>query len=504
MGIMSNSLAVDREQLKRLDQESLIELILALQAQLAAQQVMIQELQDQLAKDSHNSGKPPSSDGLKKRRRQSLRQSGQRPRGGQPGHKGRTLTQVAEPHHVILHTLQDCPHCQTDLKGVGAKGHVKRQVFDMPPVGIEVTEHQAEVKQCPGCGACVKEAFPAHVTQPTQYGPRLKALACYLYGQQFEDFLAGSFHLTAITKNLQIIPLARIKELLTALYGDAPSEAVILAAARQLVSRSQATLEHIRAQLIADPVVHFDESGLRVEGRLQWLHVASTARLTAYHRHGRRGHVGMRDAGILPRYQGVALHDHWAPYLQFSDCQHAFCNVHHLRELRFVFEQYGQAWAEKMARLLCTIKAEVASTPEAHTVLPPERLAYYEAEYDSLIAQGLAANPPPKPTRPRARGRPKQAPPKNLLDRLRKHKSGVLAFMYDFRIPFDNNQVERDVRMIKVQQKVSGSFRTQEGADTFCAIRSYISTARKHGHNAIDAIYNAFLDQPFFPSTYQA
>ena len=237
---------------------------------------------------------------------------------------------------------------------------------------------------------------------------------------------------------------------------------------------------------------------------MQWLHVASTAKLTHYHPHAKRGHVGMRAGGILSSYQGVAVHDHWASYLQFPDCEHAFCNVHHLRELRFVVEQYGQAWAAKMARLLCTIKAEVASTSAGDTALPPDRLTDYETEYDALIAQGLAANPPPPQPQVRTRGRPKQTRPKNLLDRLHKHKSGVLAFMYDFRIPFDNNQAERDVRMIKVQQKVSGAFRTQKGADTFCALRSYISTARKHGHNAIVAIYNAFLDQPFFPSTIQA
>ena len=496
---MSKFVALERKQLEQLDKASLIELVLVLQDQLSAQQAMIQALQeqvsaqqvtiqalqDQLAKDSHNSGKPPSSDGLKKRRRQSLRQSGQRPRGGQPGHKGRTLIQVAEPHHVLLHRIEACPHCQTELKEVAAKRHLKRQVFDIPPVGIEITEHQVEVKQCPGCGVDVQEAFPSHVTQPTQYGVRLKALGCYLYGQQF-------------------IPLARIRELLTALYGAAPSEAVILAAVHQLGRRTQATLERIRQQLIAAPVVHFDESGLRVAGKLQWLHVASTDKLTHYHHHAKRGHIGMEDGGILPGYQGVALHDHWGSYLKFTDCQHAFCNVHHLRDLRFVHEQYDQAWADKMARLLLTIKHQVESSPEPLTALSPDRLAEYEAEYDALIAQGLAANPPPEKRRPRARGRPKQTPPKNLLDRLHKYKSGVLAFMYDFRIPFDNNQVERDVRMIKVQQKVSGSFRTQEGADTFCDIRSYISTARKHGLNAIDAICNAFLDQPFFPSTYQA
>ena len=495
---MSEFKGASREQLEQLYRESLAlnralrqqvaeqqAMIQLLQEQTATQQELIQQLQDQVAKDSHNSGKPPSSDGLKKGKRKSLRRSGQRPRGGQRGHKGRTLMQVAEPDHVIVHRLTDCPHCQAKLEAVAAQRHEKRQVFDIPPARIEVTEHQAEVKQCPGCGACVKGEFPANVSQPTQYGLRLKAVACYLYSQQF-------------------IPLARIRELLTALYGDAPSEPVLLTAARQLASRTQASLEQIRQQLIAAPVVHFDESGMRVAGRLRWLHVASTAKLTQYHVHDKRGHIGMRAGGILPHYKGVALHDYWRSYLKFSACQHSFCNVHHLRDLAFIVEQYDQAWAAKMKRLLCDIKDEVAATSQRHTALPPDRLAYYEAEYDALIAQGFAANPSPPKTKPRPIGRPKQAPPKNLLDRLHKHKAGVLAFMYDFRIPFDNNQVERDVRMIKVQQKVSGCFRTEDGAHIFCALRSYISTARKHGLNAIDAIYNAFLDQPFIPDNNQA
>ena len=483
---MTDCMRPGREHLEQLYQESLAliqalrQQVAGLQEQIVAQQALILQLQDQLAKDSHNSGKPPSSDGLKKGRRKSLRKSGQRPRGGQRGHKGRTLMQVAEPEHVVVHGLAGCPHCQTELTEEAVEGHVKRQVFDIPPASIEVTEHQVQVKQCPGCGACVKGEFPSHVSQPTQYGPRLKAFACYLYSQQF-------------------IPLARIRELLTALYGDAPSEPAVLAAVHQLASRTQASLEQIRQQLLASPVVHFDESGLRVDGLLRWLHVASTAKLTHYHVHDKRGHIGMRVAGILPHFKGVALHDYWRSYFKFGDCQHCLCNVHHLRELRFIVEQYDQAWAAQMERLLLDIKAEVASTSALHTALPPDRLAYYEAEYDALIAQGFAANPSAAKTKPRPIGRPKQSPPKNMLDRLHKHKAGVLAFMYDFRIPFDNNLVERDVRMIKVQQKVSGCFRTLDGAHTFCAIRSYISTARKHGINAIDAIYDAFLDQPFIP-----
>jgi hypothetical protein len=190
--------------------------------------------------------------------------------------------------------------------------------------------------------------------------------------------------------------------------------------------------------------------------------------------------------------------------MQFDNSQHCFCNAHHLRELQFVAEQYQQSWATQLAQLLLDIKAEVAATPEPAMSLPLDRLAYYEIEYDKLITKGLAANPPPANPPPKKRGRPKQSPPKNLLDRLLKHKSGVLAFMYDFAVPFDNNLAERDVRMVKVKQKVSGAFRTKNGADTFCALRSYISTARKQGQNVIDALYDAFLGNPFIPSPGEA
>jgi transposase len=354
-------------------------------------------------------------------------------------------------------------------------------VFDVPPVCIEVTEHQAEIKQCPGCGQQVTGTFPAHIIQPTQYGPRLKAQASYL-------------------NNYHFIPLARTEELLTDFYGQSPSEAVVIEANKQLVTHSQPALESIKQQLLDAAVVNFDESGLRVVGKLNWLHVASTPELTHYHVHQKRGAEGMEAGAIFPDFQGGAVHDHWASYLKFDNCRHYFCNAHHLRELQFIVDQYQQSWATDMAQLLRDIKAEVEAIPAPAMSLPPERLAHYEVKYDKIIAQGLAVNPPPAKPLPKKRGPTKQSPPKNLLDRLVKHKAGVLAFMYDFRVPFDNNLAERDVRMVKVKQKVSGAFRTQTGADTFCAIRSYISTARKQGHNAIDAIFDAFVGQPFMPS----
>jgi transposase len=249
--------------------------------------------------------------------------------------------------------------------------------------------------------------------------------------------------------------------------------------------------------LLEQKVVHFDETGLRVAGQLHWLHSASTDLLTYFGLHRKRGQAAMHDLGILPAFTGWAVHDHWAAYLLFAQCDHAFCNAHHLRELQFISDQYQQPWASEMAQLLLAIKDEVADTSAADP-WTDDRLRHFEQAYDAILQRGFQANPPPQTT-PNKRGRPKQSPPKNLLDRLHKHKANVLAFMYDFDIPFDNNLAERDIRMVKVKQKVSGTFRTLTGAQTFCAIRSYISTVRKQGGNVIAALLDAIHDRPFIP-----
>jgi transposase len=484
---MMSPLEIDRDQLAELDKEALISIVLTLQQQVqqlqqtvAEQATTIQSLRDQLAKNSRNSGRPPSSDGLKKPRTRSLRKKSGRRSGGQKGHKGRTLKRVDQPDHIRIHEVLSCPHCATDLRSVKPCEQERRQVFDIPPVQVEVTEHQAEVKVCPECGEQVKGAFPAEVTQPVQYGPRLQAQASYL-------------------NTYQLIPWARTCELLGDFYGHTPAEAIVLASNATVVDHIESSLDTIKKQLIAADVAHFDESGLRVEGQLNWLHVASTDHLTYYDVHRKRGQDGMKAAGILPEFKGRAVHDHWQSYFTFKDCQHALCNAHHLRELQFMVDQYEQAWAQGMMQLLLDIKAEVDVAPPEQMSLPAERLAHFEQRYDELIAQGLEANPPPADPPPRKRGRKKQSPPKNLLDRLQQRKPQALAFMYDFRVPFDNNLAERDVRMVKVKQKVSGAFRTRTGAETFCAIRSYISTARKQGQNVIDALHSALLGNPFIP-----
>lgn len=444
---------------------------------------LIQELQaqqDRLNKNSKNSSKPPSSDGFKKHRTKSTRKTGSKKSGGQKGHKGHTLEPSENPDHTEVHKVGQCAMCGVTLEDTEVVGYQKRQVFDIPPIQLEVTEHQAEIKICSCCGTANTASFPPDVTASVQYGNSVKALAAYL-------------------NNYQFVPLERICEFFEDVVGHRPSEAIMLQANITCAESVKPANDAIKEQLINADVVNFDETGLQVENKLNWLHVACTPYLTYYIVHQKRGMDAMDSIGILPEFGERAVHDHWSPYFGYDNLKHGLCNAHHLRELIFVYEQYGQEWAKKLSRCLIDIKEEVDLVREYSDHLDPEKIEAYKARYDKIIEYGLEMNPPPQ-KEPGKRGRAKQSPPKNLLDRLKGYKQEVLAFMYDFSVPFDNNQAERDVRMMKVKQKVSGTFRTAEGADVFCAIRGYISTARKNGCHVLDAIHDALRGSPFIPS----
>ena len=463
--------------------EVVVRVLCELSKQVAFLQRKMQMLKDQLVKNSRNSSKPPSSDGLKKPSPKSLRPRGKSNPGGQKGHSGSTLKMVDNPNHCVVHSVkqcQKCGHCLADETPIDIE---KRQVFDIPPIQMEVTCHQAHTKQCPHCGYLNKAAFPEQVKAPVQYGTRLKAIAVYL-------------------RQYQLLPYNRTRELFRDLFSIDLSEGTLTNITNTCSKLLEQPLNQIQKQLEQSKVVHFDETGSSVKGKRQWLHAAATPNLTYYQIHPKRGCDAMDHMDILPNFNGRAIHDFWKPYFKYH-CNHGLCNAHHLRELIFLHEQHDQQWAKEMMDCLVDIKESVDEAKTSTDTLFKEQIQKFEARYQNILDEGYNENPLPKKesTKRKKRGRIKKTKARNLLERLDEHRKEVLAFMYDFKVPFDNNLIERDLRMAKVQQKISGTFRSQDGADAFCCIRSYISTARKNAVNAIDAIGSAFEGCPFLPSS---
>lgn len=469
-------------------EKAVVELIMQLVKLNNALEARIQVLEDQIAKNSQNSSKPPSSDGYQKPAPKSLRKRHGKKSGGQPGHPGSTLKAVEHPDRIEVHHVTECKQCRRSLEGVVPREPERRQVFDIPQVKIEVTEHQGEIKICPNCGEENRAIFPETIARPIQYGPGIKAQAVYL-------------------NQYQLIPLERTAEILEALYGHRLSEASLIAASQEVTEQIKWVNEGIKAQFTKEEqVVHFDETGLRLEGKTHWLHSASTEKLTHYAIHHKRGKDAMDAIGILPNLQGYAIHDGWESYSKY-DIRHGLCNVHHLRKLTFLLERYPQEWVQSMIDLLIMIKETVDQAKyHKETELTEEQLVSFMDEYDRLVEKGLKSNPPKKPEQgmPKKRGRIKQTPARNLLLIFKTKKDSVLAFMYDFKVPFDNNLAERDIRMMKLKQKISGCFRTQQGGDNFCAIRGYISTARKNDWRALDVLRMAFDGKPYCPSFFSS
>lgn len=471
--------ALSRGQLLALvaEQGALIAELRDVNARLAEE---VAELRRRLGRSPRNSDRPPSSEGLGKPAPRSRRERTGRDPGGQPGHEGRTLRQVVVPDEQVSHPPSVCGGCGASLAGAPVVSVEARQVVDLPEVALRVVEHLIEHRRC-GCGEVTMGDVPAGAGAPVQYGPGVRSLAIYL--------MAG-----------QHLPLARTAELLADLLGAPVSDGTLAAWYGQAASGLDGFDEALSDALAAAPVLGADETGARVDGQTRWVHVARTDELTRYTVSSKRGEAGMREAGVLDALAPgtVLVHDFWAPYWAF-DVVHAVCGAHLRRELAAAAETGGQdEWATAMDRLLCEINTTARAGRELGAdAMHPDLLAAYRRRYDTLIQAGWAANPGHQPGR---RGRSRRPKHVNLLDRLDTHRHEVLRYAADLRVPFTNNGSERDIRPVKIRLKIAGSLRSAAGAQAFCRLRSYLSTARKQGQPALHALRLLHEGTPWMPA----
>lgn len=465
-----------------IENDALRELVETLQAENAELKARIVELERKAGRNSNNSSTPPSRDDGKAReeranraaRRRAARQAKRNP-GKQPGEPGKNLAQVADPDHVVPHIPTHCGDCGRSLARAAVTGTEVRQVFDLPVRRAEVTEHRAEWRRC-ACGCETGGAFPPEASAPAVWGPRVRAYGLYLM-------------------NRQLIPVERCAEIMSDLLG-APVSTGFLAGLAATAAEGLEDFATDLADRLADAdVVHADETGTRVSGSKWWWHVASTAMLSFLAVHRRRGVAATDEFGILPRFRGTLIHDRWAPYWRYTEADHAICCAHLLRDLEDVGSYPAQtAWAVAMADLLVTAKRKAeAALAAGLDEVPIGQRRWVRGRYGAILAAAFAANPEPRRRKRNAGERAAY----NLAVALRDHKDEVLRFIDDLAVSFDNNQAERDLRMAKLQSKISGCFRTEAGARNFGRIRSYVETGRKHGLNPVDLLTELFMGRPW-------
>ena len=473
---------MNKEELMKLDKEEIIAVLFAVidQQTKTIERLTreIAELKVQLNQNSKNSSKPPSSDGFKKPKNRSLRKpSGKKP-GGQEGHKGNGFTQLRTPDEYKYYEPETCAECpKRPICFTSQYVNETRYEIDIQ-INTISTAHQTLSVDCPEAGNVLTGSFPEAINGTIQYGVNLKALAVSL-------------------NTVGTISINRTHEILSGVFGVPISTGTIAAMVESCAEKVADTVQEIKEVIIEEPLIYLDETGTRVDKRTVWAHVASTDKLTYIDVQPSRGQEGINAAGVLTEYKGKAVHDCWASYFLYTAITHALCNAHLLRELVAVLQNTKQAWAQKLIDLLLAMKQkkEELLLKKRHTA-SPYFLNKYSKDFDTIIAEALIENPIPIPDSSSKR-KPKRGKTGALVDRLIKHKDKYLLFFTDFSVPFDNNQAERDIRMFKVKQKVSGCFRTMDGAKDFAAIMSFVGTARKLGLSVFQAIKDSFLGNPF-------
>lgn len=439
----------------------------------------IKRLRDIISKDSSNSSRPPSSDNKFKKRSKSKKSNMKRKRGGQNGHKGSTLKIVSNPDKVVSLQSSKC-HCGCDLSCVESTRVVKRQIFDIAKIKMQTIEYAQHTKICPECKTVNKPKFPDNLNATVQYGDNIKSFIAYL-------------------NTYQMIPYDRISEMIKDFTSHNISKGTIFTVLQNFYNRLEDYEENIKRLLLKESVIHCDETGVNVNGKLHYTHVVCSSTLTYYMLHQKRGKEAINEMGILPYYQGIAVHDHWSPYYGYR-CTHSYCNAHHLRELTFIADVEKERWAKDMHKLLTKMNKAVHIVKEkGKTALTKEQVGHFLTSYDKICNSALVYYPPPDKKAKKSRGRVKQAKGKNLLDRLMKYKDATLRFLTNFDVPFTNNLAERNLRMIKVKEKISGTFASFRGGEMFNRIRGYISTLKKNKRLVLVELTNVLVGRFYLP-----